>query len=341
MRKIIPYIYQNRYFLLFILLFAYVESIYSRMIVRQTLNIYIFTPEAAIASLFNAIILFFILYYFIKKWQQSDSFNTKEIIKIFSISIIVYTLIMFSTGFIISLLFNTVERNFNQHVLPISLLSNIINGFIYGSFFLAYYYYHENKQQQEKLIKYNQSLAESKINQLKNQLNPHFLFNNLNILDQLIEEDKQVASDFLNEFAEIYRYVLQGSDKQLISVHEEVEFAKQYFKLIQHKYGDSYQLIIKNISNQNVSIVPLTLQLLIENVIKHNVGSLDQPIYITIDINKSIIISNNKNLKQSIKITSGRALKNLEEQYKILTKEAIIIEDHNQSFIITIPLIIK
>lgn len=343
MRNISTYISQNRYFLLFILLFAYVESIYTRLIVRQTLNSYIFTPEAAISSLFNAIILFLVLQFFIKKWQKSDVIRTKELFKIFSISIVLYIVIMYVTGYTISFLFNTVERNFNRHTISVSFLSNIINGFIYGSFFLAYYYYHQNKQQQEKLINYNQALAESKINQLKSQLNPHFLFNNLNILDQLIEEDKQIASDFLNEFAEIYRYVLQGLDKKTILIKEEIEFAQQYFKLMQHKYGNAYLLNIENkLTNNSVYIVPLTLQLLIENAIKHNLGTLQNPVYISVEITDSgIEIKNNKVLKQYTKKSSGKGINNLVEQYKILTENSITVENSDELFTIKIPLILK
>jgi sensor histidine kinase YesM len=343
MRNIITYISQNRYFLLFILLFAYVESIYTRLIVRQTLNIYIFTPEAAISSLFNAIILFLVLQFFIKKWQKSDVIRTKELFKIFSISIVLYLVIMYVTGYTISFLFNTVERNFNRHTISVSFLSNIINGFIYGSFFLAYYYYHQSKQQQVKLINYNRALAESKINQLKSQLNPHFLFNNLNILDQLIEEDKQVASDFLNEFAEIYRYVLQGLDRKTILIEEEIEFAQQYFKLMQHKYGNAYLLNIENkLTNNLVYIVPLTLQLLIENAIKHNLGTLQNPVYISVEItDNGIEIKNNKILKQYTKTSSGKGINNLVEQYKILTKNSITVENSDELFTIKIPLILK
>ncbi|WP_333663354.1 sensor histidine kinase [Chishuiella changwenlii] len=343
MRNIVTYISQNRYFLLFILLFAYVESIYTRLIVRQTLNIYIFTPEAAISSLFNAIILFLVLQFFIKKWQKSDVILTKELFKIFSISIVLYIVIMYVTGYTISFLFNTVERNFNRHTISVSFLSNIINGFIYGSFFLAYYYYHQNKQQQEKLINYNRALAESKINQLKSQLNPHFLFNNLNILDQLIEEDKQVASDFLNEFAEIYRYVLQGLDRKTILIEEEIEFAQQYFKLMQHKYGNAYLLNIENkLTNNLVYIVPLTLQLLIENAIKHNLGTLQNPVYISVEItDNGIEIKNNKILKQYTKTSSGKGINNLVEQYKILTENSITVENSDELFTIKIPLILK
>ncbi len=325
---------------MFILLFAYVQSIYIRTVNRQKINIYTFTPEAALATLVGAGILFLIILFFIRKWQKSDLFNTPVILKIFGTSLLVFVVTMQLISLLIAMAFDTVERNFNLPTLSISLFSHFLDGIIYGSFFLTYYYYKSNKKHQQKLATYNTALAESKINQLKNQLNPHFLFNNLNILDQLIEEDKNKASDFLNEFAEIYRYVLHSIDKELVKTEEEIDFARQYFKLIQHKYGNAYQLRIES-SNENGSIVPLTLQLLIENAVQHNLGTKEKPIYIHINVNRNVSVVNNINLKRNSKPTSGRALKNLKEQYKLLSENLIEIQQKEDKFSVVVPIIHK
>lgn len=338
MKKLWRSIQLNRYFLLFILLFAYVQSIYMRISFEHVINAYTFTPEAAISSLFKASVLFIIIVFFIDKWQKSDVFSTQEMLKIFGSSLISFLLIMKMIGFIVSFLFDTIERNFNQETLLFTVFSDFLDGFIYGSFFLAYYYYNKNKNHQIQLTNYHQALAENRIFQLKSQLNPHFLFNNLNILDQLIDEDKHKASDFLNEFADIYRYVLQSSDKKLISLNEELAFAEQYFKLIQHKYGNAYQLNIQA-QNTNGYIVPLTLQLLIENAVQHNLGTEENPIFITIHIAEKISTSNNIHLKPNIKPTYGRALNNVKEQYKLLTSQPVDIEQTNNVFLVKIPII--
>ncbi len=340
MKNSIHKIYQHRHFLLFILLFAYLQSIYSRISVRREINAYTFTPEAALATLMGAGILFLIILFFIQKWQKPDTFSTHIMLKILGFSLIAFVTSMQLIGLLIALALDKIEKNFNQDTFTISLLSNFLDGAIYGSFFLAYYYYHNNKKHLEKQAMYNEALAESKINQLKTQLNPHFLFNNLNVLDQLIEEDKHKASDFLNEFAEIYRYVLQTSDKELIGVDQEVDFAKQYFKLIQYKYGNAYQL---NIETKNVKgfIVPLTLQLLIENAVQHNMGTQEKPVCINVNINEYIFISNSKNLKHNTKPTSGRALKNLKEQYQLLSEKPIEIHQTGKEFCVTVPIIHK
>lgn len=314
------------------------QTIYRRISIQEQIDAYTFTPEAALAQLFWVGLLFLIILFFLKKWQLSTSFHIESMIKIFGASLIVSILLMQAGVLLIAFCFDTIERNFNKQTLTLSLFSDFLNGLIYGSFFLAYYYYRLNQSSQKQLIRYNKALAESKINRLKAQLNPHFLFNNLNVLDQLIEEDKHQASQFLNDFAEIYRYVLQASDKETLPLSEELEFAKQYFKLFQHKYGDAYQLSIES-KNLDGFIVPLTLQLLIENAIQHNLGTAKSPICIKISMEGSLVVSNTIHLKRNNKATSGRALRNLKEQYKLLTNQPMEIVQSETVFSVAIPLI--
>ncbi len=324
--------------MLFILSFAYVQSIYSRITVRREVNAYTFTPEGAFLSLIEIVILFFVINFFLRRWQVSSVFTKKEMVKIFGISLFVYMGIMQLLALAIAIVFNNVARNFNQETFTLSTFTYLLDGFIYGSFFLVYYYYHKNKKHQEQLFVYNQTLADNRINQLKTQLNPHFLFNNLNVLDQLIEEDKDRASNFLNEFAEIYRYVLQATDKKVVLISEELDFVKQYFKLVQHKYGNAYQLKVVGKSDKGY-IVPLTLQLLIENALQHNLGTVQRPVCIKIEITADIHVSNNRVAKRNVKPISGRALKNLEEQYKLLANEPIKIKKTEELFLVVIPII--
>lgn len=338
MKNSLQTLYRNRHFLLFILLFAYIQSVYSRISARRFVDVYAFTPEAALATVMGTGLLFLIILFFIRKWQHSDAISTKIILKIFGASLLTYIISARIIGLLIAISFGKVEQNFNQYTFTLNLFSDLLQGIIYGSFSLAYYYFHKNRQYQQNLASYHQALAESKINQLKTQLNPHFLFNNLNILDQLIEEDKQVASDFLNEFAEIYRYVLQASDKELVNLKQEVDLAQQYFNLIQYKYGNAYQLSISPAPGEG-TIVPLTLQLLIENAVQHNLGTTAHPVHIQIRIENAIFVSNTLNLKRSDKPTSGRALKNLQTQYNLLTQSSLQIQQTEREFSVTIPII--
>lgn len=338
MKTLLIRLKQNRYFLLFVLLFAYAQSIQTRIWVRGELSWYIFTPEAAISTLFSACILFFVIAFFIRNWQHAALFSTREVLKIFISSIGVYVLVMKILGLIFALAFDTFHRNFNTETLLLSTFSELMDGLIYGSFFLAYHYYKKHKKNQEQLALYNQLLSESKINQLKTQLNPHFLFNNLNVLDQLIEEDKDKASGFLNEFADIYRYVLQVSDKKVIPLSEELAFATSYFRLIQHKYGDAYVLEMADPCPSGF-VVPLTLQLLLENAVQHNLGTRQDPVRIQVTFHPKLVVSNNRIPRRHAKATSGRALGNLKEQYALLTPQPLEILASDQAFSVAVPII--
>lgn len=320
------------------MLFAYVQSIYVRISDMGEINAYTFTPEALFLSWYQVGTLYIIIDTLIKKWQKPDFFSTKEMLKIFGSSLVIYLVVMKIIGFLVSFSFGTIDRNFNQKTFIFTMVSDFLNGFIYGSFILAYYFYHKSKKHQQKLAVYHQALSENRIHQLKAQLNPHFLFNNLNILDQLIEEDKNKASVFLNEFAEIYRYVLQSSERKIISLKEEMNFIEQYFRLIQYKYGKAYQMII-NSKNNNGYIAPLTLQLLIENAVYHNLGTEECPVLITINITENIKVINNVNLKRNKKTTNRCALKNLKEQYKLLANEPVEIYQSDNAFSVIIPII--
>lgn len=336
MKSWLTKIYNNRLFLLFIMLFAYIQSIFIRLTAWEEVNAYTFTPEALVTSLYQAGILFAIILFLIRKFKRSDLFSTSELLKIFGLSLLLYLLTMKASGLLLSFLFDTIERNFNQKTFFFTLFSDFLNGLIYGSFFLAYYYYQKYKKQQQQLAVYHQALSESRIQQLKSQLNPHFLFNNLNVLDQLIDEDKQTASKFLHEFADIYRYVLQSGEKKVVPLADELAFAEQYMRLVQQKFGKSYQIEIKGNGN-NGYIAPLTLQLLIENALQHNLGTAAKPVTITIDVSEVIKVVNNVELKQHVKATNGRALNNLKEQYKLLAKEPVRVEQLSGKFIVTIP----
>ena len=148
--------------------------------------------------------------------------SLKNYLKYFGIAFIVYICASNITGFIIATVFDTVSRNFNYQTLISNNIRRGIEFILFGSLYLAYLYSKENAAYRVEMNDYEKVLASSKIQQLKAQLNPHFLFNNLNTLDQLIEEDKDKASNFLHHFSELYRYSLITSEKKLVSLKEEI-----------------------------------------------------------------------------------------------------------------------
>ena len=176
---------------------------------------------------------------------------------------------------------------------------------------------------------------------LKNQLNPHFLFNSLTSLNSLIFENPQLASEFLHQLSKVYRYVLEHKDKTLVTVSTEVNFISNYVQLLIARF-DRGLLVNINISDAALDqkILPVTLQILIENAMKHNVTSQDSPLEIDIyDDAGYLIVRNNLQLKQIIDTSNGQGLENLKSLYRVLIENEIVIEKTETKFIVKIPLI--
>jgi two-component system, LytTR family, sensor kinase len=176
---------------------------------------------------------------------------------------------------------------------------------------------------------------------LKNQLNPHFLFNALTSLNSLIFENQQLASDFLQQLSRVYRYVLQNKDKNFVLLTTELEFISNYVKLLETRFAGSLQIIF-NIEDQNrqKAIVPVTLQILIENAIKHNIVDQHKPLTIEITtIGDYLIVSNNLQTKKRVETSNKQGLENLKSLYKFLTDEPVIVENTDNRFYVKVPLI--
>ena len=181
----------------------------------------------------------------------------------------------------------------------------------------------------------------SRFEALKNQINPHFLFNSLNTLSSLIYTDTGKAEIFIDEFASIYRYVLENSDRFVVSLKEEVEFIKSFVYLLQIRFGEGLQFNIKIESEKlKYNLPTLSLQLLVENAIKHNVVTKDKPLKISITIeNDYIFVKNNLQSREENIVSTGIGLENLKQRYELLSNlnpEFIIENDH---YIAKLPLI--
>ena len=305
-----------------IFVFAYLESIQSRIGPGQVLSWYVFTPEAAISAILNFLLIILILRICFRQFYGSIYFPLRKLkaLKSFWIGLGIYLIITNLLGASLALLFDTWDRNFTFDLILTNNFSRILSFIVYGGFYLAFLLFQEYKNHQEKLSTYELAFAETKFSQLKQQLNPHFLFNNLNILDQLIEDNPKAASDFLNYFSELYRYVLEKSDVKLVDWTEEVNFAKSYFKLMGEKYGKAYQLEFR-LEEPKGKIPPLTLQLLLENAIIHNFGTETEPVFIRIEIGKMLRVSNRRIPFKQPRHRGGRSLENLREQFSMLSAE--------------------
>ena len=207
----------------------------------------------------------------------------------------------------------------------------------------AIYFYKTIQNKKVKEQKIIAGTASAKFDALKNQLDPHFLFNSLNVLTSLIEEDPNQAQKFTTSLSKVYRYVLEQKNKDLVSVDEELQFAKTYVQLLKMRFEDSIIFEIPDkCNNPEARIVPLSLQLLLENAVKHNVVTSVRPLRIKVfEKENNLIVSNNLQAKQVVKKGSGVGLQNIQERYKILSDKKVIINKTASEFIVEIPMLTK
>ncbi|WP_299665652.1 2TM domain-containing protein [uncultured Polaribacter sp.] len=183
----------------------------------------------------------------------------------------------------------------------------------------------------------------AKFESLKNQLDPHFLFNSLNVLTSLIGENPLQAERFTTKLSKVYRYVLEQRNKDLVPISEELKFAKTYMELLGMRFEEAVKFNIPEaISNNELKIVPLSLQLLLENAVKHNVVSTSRPLTINIyEEDRYLIIENNINPKEAIGKSTKVGLQNIADRYGLITQKGVKIENNNKTFKVSLPLLIK
>jgi two-component system, LytTR family, sensor kinase len=189
--------------------------------------------------------------------------------------------------------------------------------------------------------KYKKDSIESKFNNLKNKINPHFLFNTFNALSEVIEEDPPKASKLVSELTDVYRYVFDYQETNWVSLKREVDFIYSYINLFKMRFEDNLVTDITIPTEYlDYNIAPLTLQILVENAVKHNIISSKKPLKIAIEAkNNSIVVRNTLQLKSIINSGSSFGLKNLKERYKHLTSNEVDISQTNEEFIVKVPLI--
>ena len=183
---------------------------------------------------------------------------------------------------------------------------------------------------------------QTQLDSLKNQVNPHFLFNSLNSLSSLIEEDETKAQLFVNELARVYRYLLQSNERELTDLKSELSFINAYFFLLKTRFGDGICLDIQvSETAKRAMIPPLTLQLLIENAVKHNVISTSRPLCISIYNNEldQLVVSNNLQGKTVTVALNRLGLANIDAKYRLLSGKKPIVQQTDTTFSVILPLL--
>ena len=229
-----------------------------------------------------------------------------------------------------------------EDILKLNILF-VIAIFIYEIFYGLFYSYRYYAVTQAEMLQSDRWQLELQFESLKSQISPHYLFNCLNTVSSLLYRDSRIAEEFVRRMADTFRYVLGNQKHKLVTLREELEFVKAYYFLLQVRYEYHLQLEINIPQNILDSwIPPMTLQLLVENAVKHNAISKDQPllVYLGAKDNTHLIVYNTKT--QSVKpITSFRVgLENIHKRYSFFTSEKVVVRDA-EKFLVHLPIIKK
>lgn len=214
---------------------------------------------------------------------------------------------------------------------------------------ISAYYLCVSNQVQENLNKVlidSQTLEKENINArflaLKNQISPHFLFNNLSVLASLVDSHPEKSGEFIHQLSLAYRYILQQAELRQISLKDEMNFLETYTFLLRTRFKEKVVIEVNLSANdlETYSLIPLTLQLLIENAIKHNTMSLANPLHVRIYIEgEMLVVSNPMQIRKSGEPTTQLGLKNIVNRYHLLLNRQVIIDKTNDIFVVKVPLI--
>lgn len=189
--------------------------------------------------------------------------------------------------------------------------------------------------------KAEQQMLQQEFDLLKQQINPHFLFNNLNVLSSLIAQNPQKASYYLDELSKVYRYLLRRGHDDVSTLREELAFIDSYTALLKIRFGNAMHIRVDAKAACKDRLLPtLSLQLLVENAIKHNIASKEEPLYITITVlDERLLVTNNLQRKGSTVSSNKVGLTNLQTKYRLLNMESIFVEQSSHEYRVELPLV--
>lgn len=261
------------------------------------------------------------------------------ILTIAHLSLITSSMVVFFYGF------NAMHfqgYHLNVHNFNISVLLGISVTMIATSIWEGEYIFMKWKESLAEKELFEQINLQNEFESLKSQVNPHFLFNCFNALSSLITEDRKQAEKFLDELSKVYRYLLRSNEDGLTTLKSELEFIRSYFKLLKSRYGNAVEMKIEVDKKYESYLLPsLSLQLLIENAVKHNIVSKQLPLVIDIftTAGNRLIVNNNLQLKH-IKAPSNKVgLENIQSKYALLENAGFQVMEDDKNFTVVLPLL--
>jgi sensor histidine kinase YesM len=227
---------------------------------------------------------------------------------------------------------------FSYFILLLSTLEGFLKGVIVMSLLFSLNFFKRWKIESKENEQLKKNELELQNRALKSQLNPNFLFNNLNTFSNLIQQDQLIANEFLKEMSDMYRYILKTTDKEVVPLKDEIQFAENYNRLLKKRFGKNFNYSIE-VNDLNYMLPPISLHLLLENIVKHNRIDNEHPMSFTIKQRENYLcVENRVSLKNNVDSTK-KGLYILAEQYRFLTKKTIVISNKNNLFLVKLPLL--
>ncbi|MBN9313334.1 MAG: hypothetical protein BGO40_01080 [Chryseobacterium sp. 39-10] len=311
-----------------------------------------------LATIAGGIVMYAILFWIIallSAWANRKWLFRNNVLAHFILTTVVVIICMFLLLSLENLVYEWIwpepsenSKEIEQGVRNYLVVNLVVAAFV-NSFYNSFYFFEQWKAkviESNKLeihaLQLKENALQSELEVLKLQLDPHFLFNNFSILTQLIETNQKSAQEFLSNLSRVYRYILTNGKRDVVPLEEELKFVEMYFHLIKIRHGESIQLTMKIDDNDRTKgIPPVTLQLLMENAIKHNISTLKQPLCLTIESagNGSIVVQNNVQLIKIDYKSTGMGLKNIRERYQLLQGTTPEINSNEHTFEVRLPLL--
>lgn len=225
---------------------------------------------------------------------------------------------------------------FVSNVVIALIITSIISLFLHAAEFLKGW-----REAALKAERLQHMQVKSRLQSLKDQLNPHFLFNSLHVLTALVHKDADLAEQFINKLADIYRYVLEQSQMELVPLSEELAFIEKYLELLRYRFGDNLHVSWNPPDAQGLYVPPLSLQLLVENVVKHNIISQKKPLTISVLSDKEgyLTIENNFQEKRTKTASTGIGMDHIRSLYAYLSNKEVIVDNDGHQYKVHIPLL--
>ncbi len=250
--------------------------------------------------------------------------------------------------FIIKVLMDVVMHNFLHTFLdvehpkgPATVIASLTVSFFVISIYETIFFYTQLQTSITEKEQLERENIKSQLEGLKNQVNPHFLFNSLNTLTYLIPEDQDKAVSFVQQLSKVYRYILEIKDEKLIPLTEELKFLDSYIFLLKERFGENFQIKV-DIPEEFLSykVVPLSLQLLLENAIKHNIISSLKPLTIEVFVEKGkLIVRNNLQKKNQVMNSTKAGLQNIKNRYSFFSNKKVEVLSTSEYFIVMLPML--